>query len=190
MHPAIQHPHEPGWCRLWIHASSRKRYPDSGMVDPSQLLVASVVLLQSSQVCILLDSSLPSFRMPCAIFIESICLVVLTDSMNRSHCNSGMVFAVNPPTTGNTFAAYVAKAATATHPDPALHQTAPFTPTTSNSTTTATNPSAAPSLTSGSSATTSGATTSTTHTSGAVKIEGRVGVFVGLVGMAMGTLVL
>jgi hypothetical protein len=101
-----------------------------------------------------------------------------------------MVFAVNPPTTGNTFAAYVAKAATATHPDPALHQTAPFTPTTSNSTTTATNPSAAPSLTSGSSATTSGATTSTTHTSGAVKIEGRVGVFVGLVGMAMGTLVL
>lgn len=46
-----------------------------------------------------------------------------------NHCNSGMVFSINAPTTGNkTFDAYLAKAMTATHPDPALNQTAPFTP--------------------------------------------------------------
>jgi len=44
------------------------------------------------------------------------------------HCNKGMVFAINPPESGNTFSAYQAKALIANHPDPALHQTADFTP--------------------------------------------------------------
>jgi len=45
------------------------------------------------------------------------------------HCNLGMVFAINAPTTGNkTFDAFVTAAMTANHPDPALNQTAPFTP--------------------------------------------------------------
>ncbi|KAG8760978.1 hypothetical protein FRC14_000579 [Serendipita sp. 396] len=45
------------------------------------------------------------------------------------HCNSGMLFAINPPTTGaKTFDAWVALAKTADHPDPALNQTVPFTP--------------------------------------------------------------
>ncbi|KIM20486.1 hypothetical protein M408DRAFT_30327 [Serendipita vermifera MAFF 305830] len=45
------------------------------------------------------------------------------------HCNAGMVFAINAPTTGEkTFEAFLAKAANATHPDPALNVTAPFTP--------------------------------------------------------------
>jgi len=40
-----------------------------------------------------------------------------------------MVFAINAPSSGNkTFDAFVAKAANATHPDPALGVTAPFTP--------------------------------------------------------------
>jgi len=46
-----------------------------------------------------------------------------------NHCNLGMVFAINAPATGNkTFTAFQASAMTATHPDPALNQTAPFTP--------------------------------------------------------------
>jgi len=109
-----------------------------------------------------------------------------------------MVFAINAPTTGaKTFAAFLTSAATATHPDPDLHQTAPFTPTTSNTTDTSGTSGDQPTSTdlggssSGSSATTSGSTTSATHAaSGAVKIEGRVGVVVALIGMAMGTLLL
>jgi hypothetical protein len=106
-----------------------------------------------------------------------------------------MVFAINAPTTGaKTFAAFLTSAATATHPDPDLHQTAPFTPTTSNTTNTSGDQPTSSDLggtSLGSSATTSGSTTSATHAaSGAVKIEGRVGVFVALIGMAMGTLLL
>jgi len=45
------------------------------------------------------------------------------------HCNSGMVFAINAPESGNkTFAAFLEKAKTANHPDPALGETANFTP--------------------------------------------------------------
>ena len=33
----------------------------------------------------------------------------------KSHCNAGMVFAVNAPTTGNTFDAFLAKAKNATN---------------------------------------------------------------------------
>jgi len=46
-----------------------------------------------------------------------------------NHCNGGMVFAINAPDTGNkTFAAFLEKAKTANHPDPALGETADFTP--------------------------------------------------------------
>jgi hypothetical protein len=46
-----------------------------------------------------------------------------------NHCNSGMVFAINAPDQGDkTFAAFLEKAKTAKHPDPALGQTADFTP--------------------------------------------------------------
>jgi len=46
-----------------------------------------------------------------------------------NHCNSGMVFAINAPESGNhTFQAFLEKAKTANHPDPALHETADFTP--------------------------------------------------------------
>lgn len=196
MHPATQYRHEPPWCRLWVHASRRRRHGDTGILDPSQRRkLAAVVLLQSSRVRALLDPSRPSFRMPCTIFIESICLVVLTNSLHLRHCNAGMVFAINAPTTGaKTFAAFLANAATATHPDPALHQTAPFTPTTSNTTTSTADPSAdvtySSDIAGDQTATASGATTSTTPASGAVKIEGRVAVVVGLIGMAMGSFVL
>jgi len=46
-----------------------------------------------------------------------------------NHCNSGMVFAINAPEEGEkTFATFLEKAKTANHPDPALGQTADFTP--------------------------------------------------------------
>jgi len=45
------------------------------------------------------------------------------------HCNSGMVFAINAPDSGDkTYSAYKEKAKTANHPNPADHQTADFTP--------------------------------------------------------------
>jgi len=50
-----------------------------------------------------------------------------------NHCNSGMVFAINAPEQGDkTFAAFLEKAKTAKHPDPALGQTADFTPPPAN----------------------------------------------------------
>jgi plastocyanin len=46
-----------------------------------------------------------------------------------NHCNSGMVFAINPPEEGErTFATFKEKAKTANHPDPAEGVTADFTP--------------------------------------------------------------
>lgn len=51
-----------------------------------------------------------------------------------NHCNSGMVFAINAPTTGSkSFDTFATNAMTATHPDPALNQTAPFTPPSASS---------------------------------------------------------
>lgn len=121
-----------------------------------------------------------------------------------NHCNSGMVFAINAPATGaKTFAAYQAKAANATHPDPALHQTAPFTPTPANTTAGTGASSAATGATgatsvpanagAGVSSTATGtntAATSTTRPNAGVKIEGSVSMVVGLIGLVAGVLAL
>jgi len=138
-----------------------------------------------------------------------------------THCNSGMVFAINAPATGaKTFEAYVSKAANATHPDPALNQTAPFTPTPASSvsvpagsaTATGTDSvlvpgatdapaNAAPgvsssgglSLSAGAAGTGTSAADQAAATGaalGGANVDGRLAVFVGLVGMVMGTFVL
>lgn len=140
--------------------------------------------------------------------LSSICVLYSTNIIRYSHCNSGMVFAINAPATGaKTFAAYQAKAANATHPDPALHQTAPFTPTPANTTagtgassaaTGATGATSVPanagagvsSTATGTNTATGAAATSTTSRNAGVKVEGRVSMVVGLIGLVAGVLAL
>jgi hypothetical protein len=84
-----------------------------------------MVLLQSGKVRTVFLLSLYFF----SLILPLLSLPLLIHFVTSSHCNSGMLFAINAPATGaKTFAAYAANAANATHPDPALHQTAPFTP--------------------------------------------------------------
>lgn len=95
----------------------------------------------------------------------------------KPHCHGGMYGAINPPTTGDkTFAAFAASVPNSN--EPGFGITAPFTPTTANST-------ANPSVTEGStSRTASGSTsTSTSTTGGASMVSARSGLAIALAGV-------
>jgi len=98
----------------------------------------------------------------------------------KPHCHGGMYGAINPPTTGDkTFAAFAASVPNSN--EPGFGVTAPFTPTTANSTA---SPSGATGATSRTATATGADSTATTSTGGASTLSARSGVAVVLAGLA------